>query len=80
MSDSQPEPRDNPTSPPLNPPPRTNASQARPENGIYEQITDTVTGVNVRGSDNLIQLLAVVAATIIGGVIGNQFGGSISTS
>ena len=36
----------------------------------YQTITDTVTGVNVRGSDNLIQLLAVVVFTVIGALIG----------
>ena len=36
----------------------------------YQTITDTVTGVNVRGSDNLIQLLAVVVFTVIGLMIG----------
>ena len=36
----------------------------------YQVVTDTVTGVNVRGSDNLIQLLVVVVTTIIGIIVG----------
>ena len=54
------------------PPPRAGAEPSPSHDAMntYQTITDTVTGVNVRGSDNLIQLLAVVVFTVIGALIG----------
>ncbi len=50
------------------------ASHSRPPNlskkETYNLVTDVVTGVNLRGSDNLIQGLSILAALPVGALVG----------
>lgn len=58
-----------PDAPPVLP---TEQSAPQPMSGMetYNVVSDTIIGVNVRGRDNLIQFLAIVAAVILGVGVG----------
>lgn len=77
MTDSAPQPPA-PSKPPSPPAPpvvaRTPETPAvgRPLSAVesYNVVSDTLIGVNVRGRDNLVQLLAIVAGLILGAGVG----------
>ncbi len=80
MTDPAPQPPAPPPPPPPPPPPappvvaRTPETPAvgRPLSAVesYNVVSDTLIGVNVRGRDNLVQLLAIVAGLVLGAGVG----------
>ena len=66
-------PTESPAAPPIIPPNvASTPGAARPRSGVetYNVISDTIVGVNLRGKDNLFQLIAILVALLIGTGIG----------
>lgn len=55
-----------------------NASKAT-DSDVYGTITDTITGVNVHGSDNLVQLVCVIVGAGLGALFGGLFWGGVGS-
>lgn len=78
MTDPAPQPPPPPlqAAPPPAPPvvarPPETPAVGRPLSAVesYNVVSDTLIGVNVRGRDNLVQLLAIVAGLILGAGVG----------
>jgi hypothetical protein len=64
----------NPPSPPP-PPPVHAAPPASPTDGAYNVVTDTVTGVNVRWSDNKFQAVFVLISAALATLAGSLLAG-----